>query len=162
MVSCGVDFFVVFKHKAAYEMRISDWSSDVCSSDLVPRLETVDVGEDAILVSEHGRPPTYSCRHAELVSASNSPQSTTSHEARWTLKQVQGDGGNRSSPSLPDQLFRAEIGPPRDREAQPEHDQPTRDLDHRAQPDDPQHPRTHSEHQVTAPPPTKTSISEKQ
>src|SRR3546814_2948806 len=26
--------FVVFKQKTAYEMRISDWSSDVCSSDL--------------------------------------------------------------------------------------------------------------------------------
>src|SRR3546814_8288657 len=26
--------FVVFKHKTSYEMRISDWSSDVCSSDL--------------------------------------------------------------------------------------------------------------------------------
>src|SRR3546814_1324612 len=25
----------VFKQKTAYEMRISDWSSDVCSSDLV-------------------------------------------------------------------------------------------------------------------------------
>src|SRR3546814_2523552 len=24
----------VFEHKTAYEMRISDWSSDVCSSDL--------------------------------------------------------------------------------------------------------------------------------
>src|SRR3546814_8170373 len=24
-----------FKHKTAYEMRISDWSSDVCSSDLI-------------------------------------------------------------------------------------------------------------------------------
>src|SRR3546814_9796501 len=24
-----------FKHNAAYEMRISDWSSDVCSSDLL-------------------------------------------------------------------------------------------------------------------------------
>src|SRR3546814_2609287 len=29
---CGVFFF--FKQKTAYEMRISDWSSDVCSSDL--------------------------------------------------------------------------------------------------------------------------------
>src|SRR3546814_5298966 len=27
-------FFFFFKHKTAYEMRISDWSSDVCSSDL--------------------------------------------------------------------------------------------------------------------------------
>src|SRR3546814_3325279 len=30
---CYVFFF--FKQKTAYEMRISDWSSDVCSSDLV-------------------------------------------------------------------------------------------------------------------------------
>src|SRR3546814_3975496 len=31
-LSCSVFFF--FKQKTAYEMRISDWSSDVCSSDL--------------------------------------------------------------------------------------------------------------------------------
>src|SRR3546814_8938009 len=28
-------FFFFFKQKTAYDMRISDWSSDVCSSDLV-------------------------------------------------------------------------------------------------------------------------------
>src|SRR3546814_1279206 len=32
-VICGIRFFF-FKQKTAYEMRISDWSSDVCSSDL--------------------------------------------------------------------------------------------------------------------------------
>src|SRR3546814_6579583 len=33
---CGLMFFFFFfKQKTAYEMRISDWSSDVCSSDLV-------------------------------------------------------------------------------------------------------------------------------
>src|SRR3546814_616073 len=33
----GSDFllFFFFKQKTAYEMRISDWSSDVCSSDLI-------------------------------------------------------------------------------------------------------------------------------
>src|SRR3546814_3521615 len=33
---CSVVFFLffLFKQKTAYEMRISDWSSDVCSSDL--------------------------------------------------------------------------------------------------------------------------------
>src|SRR3546814_9473231 len=31
-------YFVFFKQKPAYEMRISDWSSDVCSSDLLPPL----------------------------------------------------------------------------------------------------------------------------
>src|SRR3546814_4093127 len=30
-----VFLFFLFKQKTAYEMRISDWSSDVCSSDLV-------------------------------------------------------------------------------------------------------------------------------
>src|SRR3546814_16188134 len=35
MFMCCVYFFVFFfKQKTAYEMRISDWSSDVCSSDL--------------------------------------------------------------------------------------------------------------------------------
>src|SRR3546814_8255511 len=34
MVFC---FFFFFKQKTAYEMRISDWSSDVCSSDLQQR-----------------------------------------------------------------------------------------------------------------------------
>src|SRR3546814_3010836 len=29
--------FILFKQKTAYEMRISDWSSDVCSSDLFQR-----------------------------------------------------------------------------------------------------------------------------
>src|SRR3546814_13383484 len=31
---CYFIFFFFFKQKTAYEMRISDWSSDVCSSDL--------------------------------------------------------------------------------------------------------------------------------
>src|SRR3546814_15545560 len=30
-------FFFFFKQKTAYEMRISDWSSDVCSSDLLAK-----------------------------------------------------------------------------------------------------------------------------
>src|SRR3546814_730608 len=34
---CVVIFFFFFKQKTAYEMRISDWSSDVCSSDLIIR-----------------------------------------------------------------------------------------------------------------------------
>src|SRR3546814_7201225 len=32
---CYVVVFFFFKQKTAYEMRISDWSSDVCSSDLL-------------------------------------------------------------------------------------------------------------------------------
>src|SRR3546814_5872004 len=32
---CLLLFFFFFKQETAYEMRISDWSSDVCSSDLM-------------------------------------------------------------------------------------------------------------------------------
>src|SRR3546814_3090057 len=42
--------FFFFKQKTAYEMRISDWSSDVCSSDLLARLrgrETEAAGVEA-------------------------------------------------------------------------------------------------------------------
>src|SRR3546814_4440840 len=36
--------FFFFKQKTAYEMRISDWSSDVCSSDLTDRArEAVEI-----------------------------------------------------------------------------------------------------------------------
>src|SRR3546814_4802898 len=35
IVLCSVVVFFFFKQKTAYEMRISDWSSDVCSSDLL-------------------------------------------------------------------------------------------------------------------------------
>src|SRR3546814_4859313 len=34
MRQCALLIFFLFKQKTAYEMRISDWSSDVCSSDL--------------------------------------------------------------------------------------------------------------------------------
>src|SRR3546814_4511611 len=40
----------VFKQKTAYEMRISDWSSDVCSSDLNP-----DIPSGCDIVYLHGR-----------------------------------------------------------------------------------------------------------
>src|SRR3546814_18505635 len=40
---CFVVFFFFFKQKTAYEMRISDWSSDVCSSDLVRAEHLLDL-----------------------------------------------------------------------------------------------------------------------
>src|SRR3546814_10605678 len=42
VVCCAIAVYVrffFFKQKTAYEMRISDWSSDVCSSDLQTVLE---------------------------------------------------------------------------------------------------------------------------
>src|SRR3546814_1673917 len=50
--------FLFFKQKTAYEMRISDWSSDVCSSDLrfleAHRFTSNDVHQRATLTTgEH-------------------------------------------------------------------------------------------------------------
>src|SRR3546814_2945826 len=49
MLLCTV-FFFFFKQKTAYEMRISDWSSDVCSSDLaaIEKVVIVAIGVPVI------------------------------------------------------------------------------------------------------------------
>src|SRR3546814_13911836 len=44
--------FLFFKQKTAYEMRISDWSSDVCSSDLRQQPARF-LGEEAVLLDSH-------------------------------------------------------------------------------------------------------------
>src|SRR3546814_981227 len=53
MLSFLVEYFFFFKQKTAYEMRISDWSSDVCSSDLRqhrhPRPGIGQIAEDVAL-----------------------------------------------------------------------------------------------------------------
>src|SRR3546814_13017477 len=51
MLLWSIFLFFLFKQKTAYEMRISDWSSDVCSSDLALR------GVLFIGHAQHGRGP---------------------------------------------------------------------------------------------------------
>src|SRR3546814_2974860 len=46
-------FFFFFKQKTAYEMRISDWSSDVCSSDLYGRTSSVNSAETMRVAQYH-------------------------------------------------------------------------------------------------------------
>src|SRR3546814_6831984 len=64
--SCCYDVLLVyvfffFKQKTAYEMRISDWSSDVCSSDLGLGGHSADA-----LRRGDGRPSEGLLRHATL------------------------------------------------------------------------------------------------
>src|SRR3546814_5182026 len=59
LLLCTFSFFF-FKQKTAYEMRISDWSSDVCSSDLIGidrqrHLHYRDVGVRAQITQRHPR-----------------------------------------------------------------------------------------------------------
>src|SRR3546814_9726902 len=52
---CECMFFssdLFFKQKTAYELRISDWSSDVCSSDLVHGFGLVLVLRSLVLASD--------------------------------------------------------------------------------------------------------------
>src|SRR3546814_15138084 len=54
MCDVGCLFFFFFKQKTAYELRISDWSSDVCSSDLVASEEVkIALVVQAALVAGH-------------------------------------------------------------------------------------------------------------
>src|SRR3546814_1044277 len=64
--------FFFFKQKTAYEMRISDWSSDVCSSDLALRaLEADPEASLLVLPSDHivGNVATFQSAVARAVEA---------------------------------------------------------------------------------------------
>src|SRR3546814_11374659 len=63
---CYFGIFCFFKQKTAYEMRISDWSSDVCSSDLfkpTARTKVKRLNERA----HYDRESTYAVLDAGLV-----------------------------------------------------------------------------------------------
>src|SRR3546814_16801516 len=73
-MSLMVSDFFFFKQKTAYEMRISDWSSDVCSSDLLlkdaPRQCAGERAQIIVVAAASNRrePGQARCaRHADIV-----------------------------------------------------------------------------------------------
>src|SRR3546814_5857289 len=58
--------FFFFKQKTAYEMRISDWSSDVCSSDLRSRINDPMPGSIAPMIYHDEMEKISRARIAEL------------------------------------------------------------------------------------------------
>src|SRR3546814_8803384 len=62
-------FFFFFKQKTAYEMRISDWSSDVCSSDL-SKVHKTSMGIGSTIRIQNNR-------------IDNPPKTTGSSRIRW-------------------------------------------------------------------------------
>src|SRR3546814_2334044 len=68
LVQCYFLFFCFFKQKTAYEMRISDWSSDVCSSDLVRIDEQAQFPLTQMRAIEHAlKKAPYFATHAEAL-----------------------------------------------------------------------------------------------
>src|SRR3546814_5340710 len=119
---CSVLLFVFFfKQKTAYEMRISDWSSDVCSSDLDSRparsqgdrRRGVQLGRRA---GAAGRDPVSGTRAAARADGDNAERrrardrlggparrryageraEAADRDPAWPRLSVDGDGGVRS------------------------------------------------------------------
>src|SRR3546814_10817803 len=66
-IVCDSCFFFFFKQKTAYEMRISDWSSDVCSSDLLIAGAGYIANEFAGIFNEFGAKVTIINRSDQLL-----------------------------------------------------------------------------------------------
>src|SRR3546814_15620324 len=66
-------YFFFFKQKPAYEMRISDWSSDVCSSDLRSARAIIASASEAVVVCDsdgritHVNAAAYAIQPGDLV-----------------------------------------------------------------------------------------------
>src|SRR3546814_15122992 len=87
--------FFFFKQKTAYEMRISDWSSDVCSSDLnapigsqiVPYPESPETDMTALGRSFRGQRGRVLLRESVAVTAAGGP----APQADWRPQDVTPD-----------------------------------------------------------------------
>src|SRR3546814_2183354 len=70
--------FFFFKQKTAYEMRISDWSSDVCSSDLADP-QVPETANQERIADGQGRPaPRAAPGHARAPAEYRAPAPLTS------------------------------------------------------------------------------------
>src|SRR3546814_4606205 len=93
MYLCDFVFFFFFKQKTAYEMRISDWSSDVCSSDLQNRHRA----------SAHSIPPHARSRSRRWETPRHShpsdsvAQPTRQARCQWPARRVAPSAGPRKS-----------------------------------------------------------------
>src|SRR3546814_6247182 len=76
VLCCCVFCFFFFKQKTAYEMRISDWSSDVCSSDLfTSRIEwTGNRGEGTRSYRGYDRSWSVTTPGQPVIHCSNDPR----------------------------------------------------------------------------------------
>src|SRR3546814_8429047 len=90
--------FFFFKQKTAYEMRISDWSSDVCSSDL-PQFEQLPAVDRPVILCVSGMnlDPCVGKKSGRLLQAPHvDKRGITIQDVRYLILVV-----HRFSPSSP-------------------------------------------------------------
>src|SRR3546814_1995857 len=75
-------FFCFFKQKTAYDMRISDWSSDVCSSDLMLSFKSKSLSRQKSSPAQHLR---------------KDDDDENVNEERVNIRFIQDENGNTTS-----------------------------------------------------------------
>src|SRR3546814_1255379 len=85
--------FFFFKQKTAYEMRISDWSSDVCSSDLVRERDRIlEVEDDRVGARRRGLGEAFG------AVAGDEEEGTEAHQASFFLMSAERSHWQTISP----------------------------------------------------------------
>src|SRR3546814_2318744 len=104
VIICILCFVFFFKQKTAYEMRISDWSSDVCSSDLRQSSPPAPPGKDRI---DHGDlawptgteiPGVHACQSLSRCLSETSASANARSEERRVGKECVSTCRSRWSP----------------------------------------------------------------
>src|SRR3546814_12008733 len=123
-------FFFFFKQKTAYEMRISDWSSDVCSSDLRGQQDLLEAAvleigeEEALQRQQHGEQRHHpddaggdARKEVRLGPDAEGKERCSQHEEQHR-KPGAGARAKRQAEDTPDNPAEAEIGRTRSTEGQ--------------------------------------------
>src|SRR3546814_12397890 len=104
--SVGCMCFFFFKQKTAYDMRISDWSSDVCSSDLIHGCAvTLKTGGEVDVAEQSARMPVGNAGFGQI----GVHRGCTDADQHRVIMSVQAFGGTHvergvAAQSLADQM----------------------------------------------------------
>src|SRR3546814_7309498 len=83
--------FFFFMHKTAYEVRISDWSSDVCSADLRNPRDWCGWSPTAPLLRGPWAVPPRSCRHEQADRLRGDALAATDEAQRFAGRGLDAD-----------------------------------------------------------------------
>src|SRR3546814_16469760 len=90
----------LFKQETAYEMRISDWNSDVCSSDLVSSSKARAISARTRAILDHNPTPTSSNRATRKANnKSNKAGGTNRNRSNSTDQAKMNNNSPRSEAS---------------------------------------------------------------